>query len=152
MIGSIVGIIALSGCSKEVGTEAQLEQEVKELEQKVKEQQKVINQYQAKQKELDQKKKQESIEVAVIEPDTGKVIKKIKPEELGFFENIEDYEKRIADWVKDVARSENGYDKRMFPDKIGADGEVVKGTPRVILSEDELVNQIMDASDERGRG
>ncbi len=33
MIGSIVGIIALSGCSKEVGTEAQLEQEVKELEQ-----------------------------------------------------------------------------------------------------------------------
>ena len=151
MIGSIVGIIALSGCSKEVGTEAQLEQEVKELEQKVKEQQKVINQYQAKQKELDEKKKQESIEVAVIEPDTGKVIKKIKPEELGFFENIEDYEKRIADWVKDVARSENGYDKRMFPDKIGADGEVVKGTPRVILSEDELVNQIIEASDEGGK-
>ena len=150
MIGSIVGIIALSGCSKEVGTEAQLEQEVKELEQKVKEQQKVINQYQAKQKELDQKKKQESIEVSVVEPDTGKVIKKIKPAELGFFDNVKDYKKSITDWVKDVARSENGYDKRMFPDKIGADGEIIKGTPRVILSEDELVNQIIEASDEGG--
>ena len=150
MIGSIVGIIALSGCSKEVGTEAQLEQEVKELEQKVKEQQKVINQFQAKQKELDQKKKQESIEVSVVEPDTGKVIKKIKPAELGFFDNVKDYKKSITDWVKDVARSENGYDKRMFPDKIGADGEITKGTPRVILSEDELVNQIIEASDEGG--
>ena len=36
MIGSIVGIIALSGCSKEVGTEAQLEQEVKELDKRSK--------------------------------------------------------------------------------------------------------------------
>ena len=86
MIGSIVGIIALSGCSKEVGTEAQLEQEVKELENKVKEQQKVINQYEAEQKKLEEEKKQESIEVSVVEPDTGKIIKKIKPAELGFFE------------------------------------------------------------------
>ena len=91
---------------------------------------------------MDQKKKQESIEVSVVEPDTGKIIKKIKPAELGFFDNVKDYKKSITDWVKDVARSENGYDKRMFPDKIGADGEIIKGTPRVILSEDELVNQI----------
>ena len=118
---------------QEAGTEAQLEQEVKDLENKVNEQQKIINQYEAKQKKLDEKKKQQSIEVSVIEPDTGKIIKKIKPEELGFFENVEDYEKGITEWVKNVARSENGYDKRMFPDKIGSDGEVVKGTPRVIL-------------------
>lgn len=151
MIGSIVGIIALSGCSKEVGTEAQLEQEVKELENKVKEQQKVINQYEAEQKKLEEEKKQESIEVSVVEPDTGKIIKKIKPAELGFFDNVKDYKKSITDWVKDVARSENGYDERMFPDKIGADGEIIKGTPRVILSEEELVNQIVGASTKGGK-
>ena len=35
----------------------------------------------------------------------------------------------------------------MFPDKIGADGEVVKGTPRVILSEDELVKKMIEADE-----
>ncbi len=88
-MGSFVAfIVVLSGCSQEAGTEAQLEQEVKALEDKVKEQQKVINQYEAEKKKLEEQKKQEAIEVSVIEPDTGKVIKKIKPAELGFFENI----------------------------------------------------------------
>ena len=66
--------------------------------------------------------------------------------------NVKDYKKSITDWVKDVARSENGYDERMFPDKIGADGEIIKGTPRVILSEEELVNQIVGASTKGGQG
>ena len=152
LMGSFVAfIVVLSGCSQEAGTEAQLEQEVKELEDKVKEQQKIINQYEAEKKKLEEEKKQQAIEVSVIEPDTGKVIKKIKPAELGFFENEIEYEKSINDWVKDVARSEDGYDKRMFPDKIGADGEIIKGTPRVILSEEELINQILDASTKGGK-
>ncbi|WP_082191062.1 VanW family protein [Peribacillus loiseleuriae] len=148
LLGSLVGFIALSGCSKEVRNEQQLEQQIKELETKVKKQQKAIEQYQAN---LDQKEAKKAIEVAILEPNTGKVIKRINPMEMDFQKNVETYKKVISDWVKDLARSENGYDKRMFPDKIGADGVIIKGTPRVILSEDELVNRIMDASAKGGQ-
>lgn len=151
LISSLVGFMALSGCSKEVGNEKQLEQQVKELEKKVKEQEKVIEQYQAGQEQKGVEKKKESIEVSVLEPNTGKVIKKINPVEMGFQKNAEAYKKRITDWAKDLARSENGYDKRMFPDKVGADGNVMKGKPRIILSEEDLVNRIMDASVKGGQ-
>ena len=151
LVASLVGFIVLSGCSQAVGNDAQLEQQVKELEKKVKEQEKVIDKYEDQQKKLEEQKRQESIEVSVIEPNTGKVIKKIKPAKMGFTENAEAYKKEITEWVKDLARSEKGYDQRMFPDKIGEDGKIVKGSPRIILSEDELVGQILDASTKGGQ-
>lgn len=151
LIGSLVGFIALSGCSQTVGNEVQLEQQIKDLEKKVEDQQKVIDRYKAENNKLVEEKRQESIEVSVIEPNTGKVIKRLKPAQLGFFKNAKAYEKFITEWVKDLARSDNGYDKRMFPDKIEANGEVVKGTPRIILSEEVLVNQILDASTKGGK-
>lgn len=150
LLGSVAIILVLSGCSQEVGNQAHLEQQVKELEEKVKEQENVIKEYEETQKRLEEEIKQQSIEVSIIEPDTGKVIKKMKPAEMGFWEDAKAYKKVVTEWVKEIARSDDGYDQRMFPDKIGADGKVVKGKPRVILSEDDLVNEIMEASVEGG--
>lgn len=151
LLGSVTGILVLSGCSQAVGNQVQLEQQVKELEEKVKEQEKEIKDYKDKQKRLEDKIKQQSIEVSIIEPDSGKVIKKMKPADMGFIEDAKAYKKLVTEWVKELARSEGGYDQRMIPDKIGEDGKVVKGKPRIILSEDELVKEIMEASVEGGQ-
>lgn len=42
--------------------------------------------------------------------------------------------------------TEAGYDKRMVLDKVDADGQIIKGSPRIILKESELVNRIVEAS------
>ncbi|WP_371932022.1 VanW family protein [Mesobacillus subterraneus] len=43
-----------------------------------------------------------------------------------------------------------GYDQRMIPDKLGPDGQVIKGTPLIILEEAELVESIILASEKGG--
>ena len=153
LIGSLIGVFVLSGCSQEAANEQQqLEQQVQELEEKVKEQEKVIQQYKKVEEQRKEEEKLKAVEVSVVDPKTDEVIEKISPWKMGFHKSPEDYEKKITDLVEDLARSdEDGYDKRMVPDKIGADGKVIKGTARVILSEAELVDQIMDASTKGGK-
>lgn len=150
LLGSLVCFMVVSSCSKEVENEQKQAEQIIELKNKVKEQQKIIDQYQADQKKRE-REEQNTVEVSVIDPNSGKTIKIFKPIEMGYDKNAVEYKKRIKAWVKDLARSENGYDKKMFPDKLGTDGHIIKGTPRIILSEEELVKEIMDASEKGGQ-
>ena len=93
------------------------------------------------------------VHVNVIEPNTNKVLRTIVPEVLGFGTDDEKYKKEVAEWAKELARgtdSEPGYDQRNIPDRIDENGNIIKGKPTVVLEEAELVESILNASEEGG--
>ncbi|WP_163099391.1 VanW family protein [Peribacillus alkalitolerans] len=144
LAGSLIG---LTGCNKDIEAEKALERKIERLEKKVEELEKKLEE----QKTVDKVEEEEEVEevmITVMDPNTGKVLKEIIPIEMGYGQNKESYEKQIADWVRSLARS--SYDQRMVLDKIGANGEIIKGKPRVILSENQLVESIMGLSDKGG--
>jgi vancomycin resistance protein YoaR len=143
LTGSLIG---LTGCNEKTDKEKALEKKVTEL-------QKQIN----KEKESNgTAKKQEvhkPIVVNIVDPNTKTVIKTFVPKDLGYGTNIEKYKEEIEKWAKDKARGTQtvaGYDQRMIPDKIGANGLVIKGKPRQILEETELSEKIIQASAKGG--
>lgn len=87
--------------------------------------------------------------VNIVDPNSSEIIKTILPKDLGYETNFEAYKKEIEKLAYELARgteTEAGYDKRMILDKIDEDGQIIKGSPRIILKESELVARIMDAS------
>ena len=90
------------------------------------------------------------ITVTLKDPKTLEIIETIYPEQLGYDTNFEMYLTRVKNIAKDLARgSENsfGYDQQMILDRISEDGRIINGSPRIILKESELVDQILAASD-----
>jgi vancomycin resistance protein YoaR len=151
----VVSLIGLVGCSKETSKEEELEKKIAELEKKVEQERKEKEEALKEQEEKEKEKEQEEqvILVDVVDPNTQKVIKTINPVEMGYGTDNEKYKAEIETWVTGLARgSENtvGYDQRMIPDKIGLNGEIIKGKPRIILEESELVERIMSASEKGG--
>jgi vancomycin resistance protein YoaR len=152
----VVSLIGLVGCSKETSKEEELEKKIAELEKKVeqerKEKEAALKEQEEKEKEEEEQEEQ-VILVDVVDPNTQKVIKTINPVEMGYGTDYEKYKADIETWVTGLARgSENtvGYDQRMVPDKIGLNGEIIKGKPRIILEESELVERVMNASEHGG--
>jgi vancomycin resistance protein YoaR len=149
----VVSLIGLVGCSKATSKEEQLEKKIAELEKKIEEEQKEKEEALKEQEEKEKEAKEEEeqvIMVDVVDPNTKKVIKTINPVEMGYGTDNEKYKAEIESWVTELARgSDNsvGYDQRMIPDKIGKNGEIVKGKPRIILEESELVEKVMNASE-----
>jgi vancomycin resistance protein YoaR len=149
LIGSLA---VLAGCAEETAKEEKLEQKVSELEsqlQKEKEKQEQEKREQEKQAE----EEKEPAVVQVIDPNTKAVIKTFKPEEMGFEKDQEKYKQQISLWAKQLARGTDasvGYDKRMVPDRIDANGQIVKGNPRTILEESELTSKVIEASADGG--
>jgi vancomycin resistance protein YoaR len=154
----VFSLIGLVGCSKATSKEEQLEKKIAELEKKIEEEQKekeeALKEQEEKGKEAKEKEAKEEEEqvimVDVVDPNTKKVIKTINPVEMGYGTDNEKYKAEIESWVTELARgSDNsvGYDQRMIPDKIGKNGEIVKGKPRIILEESELVEKVMNASE-----
>ena len=87
--------------------------------------------------------------VNIIDPNTSRIIKTVSPKDLGYEDDFETYKKEIEKLAYELARgteTEAGYDKRMVLDKIDENGQVIKGSPRIILKEDELVARIIEAS------
>lgn len=93
------------------------------------------------------------VEITLIDPLTENVVKSFRPEEHGFEVSKEAYAGLLKKWAKEMARGNGGqigYDQKMTPDRIGANGEIVKGNPRIILDEAKLVEQILATSEDGG--
>jgi vancomycin resistance protein YoaR len=149
----VVALIGLMGCSQKTSKEEELEKKIAELERKIEQEQKekeeALKEQEEKEKEIEEEENQ-VIVVDVVDPNTKNVIKTFNPVEMGFGTDNEKYKAEIKAWVTELARgSENsvGYDQKMIPDKLGLNGEIIKGKPRIILEESELVEEVMNASE-----
>lgn len=144
----VVSLIGLIGCSQKTSKEEELEKKIAELEKKMEEELK--EKEEALKEQIEIEEEEQEIMVDVVDPNTKKVIKTINPVEMGYGTDNEKYKAEIESWVTELARGSEhsvGYDQRMIPDKIGKNGEIVKGKPRIILEESELVEKVMNASE-----
>ncbi len=95
----------------------------------------------------------EPVQLTVTDPNSGQVLKEFFPDELGYGTNDAGYESTVTQWAKEWARGKEGspgIDQRMVADKVDANGQIIKGQPRVVLDEKELVNRILTASAKGG--
>lgn len=95
------------------------------------------------------KKEKNPLVVNIVDPNSLEIIKTISPIDLGYETDFETYKKEIEKLAYELARgteTEAGYDKRMVLDKMDENGQIIKGSPRIILKESELVDRIVDAS------
>jgi vancomycin resistance protein YoaR len=137
LIGSLVG---MAGCAEKTEKEKAVEEKVTEPQQKPS---------QTPPKEPPKEEEPKPIMVNVIDPNTKSIIKSFLPVEMGFGTNNETYKNELEKWAKDLARgteTTTGYDQRMVLDKIDANGQIIKGKPRIILEESELVEKVITAS------
>lgn len=154
MLLLVAGFIGLAGCSQQSAKEKELEKKVAELEEKI-EKEKVEEEKQMEEKEKEEKEKEEAkpIVVDVIDPTTNSVIKSFTPLEMGYGTDDAKYkaelEKNAREWARGT-ETKPGFDKRMIPDKIDANGQIIKGTPLTILDEAELVEKVIQASAKGG--
>ena len=89
----------------------------------------------------------------LVDPMTSNVVKTFLPLELGYAMDFGAYVKEVEDMATELARgtaTSKGYDKKMVLDQIGDDGEIIKGSPMIILKESELVERILAASSTGG--
>lgn len=100
--------------------------------------------------ELDKRilEKEIPVSVDVVDPFTKEIIRTFIPREMDIDVNDEELIKELGKWAKELARGSEevkGYDQRMVLDKIGPDGQVIKGKPMVILNEAQLIESVMNA-------
>jgi vancomycin resistance protein YoaR len=152
----VASLIGLAGCSEKTLKEEELERKIaelqKQLEMKNNSKVEAIKRNQEETGKEDQEQA-DPIVVNVIDPHTKEVIKTFNPVEMGFGTNDEKYKIDIESWVKTLARgtdSQTGYDQRMILDKVGEDGQIIKGVQRIILEEKELWEKVMNASKNGG--
>jgi vancomycin resistance protein YoaR len=153
LISSLIGLV---GCAEKttVGKEAELKEKVTELEKQLEKQKaeeeaarKAAEEAEAKRKAEEEAKKPKVVNV--VDPSTKNIVKSLIPIEMGFGTNNEQYKQELEKWAKELARGTEttpGYDTKMIPDRIDANGQIIKDKPRVILEEAELVNKVIEAS------
>ena len=145
----LVFVVGLVGCQDRAEKEKNLEEKIVELEQRVEDLQQQVS-YEGPQPDAEEKGQESESVLKLIDPRTSKVVKTITPIVMGYEMDFNAYESEIEELAKDLARgtgSTPGYDKKMVLDKIGEDGQVIKGSPMVVLKESELVAKVMEASD-----
>ncbi len=99
-------------------------------------------------KESEEVKPKTSI-INIVDPNTKEVIKTFIPVNLGFGTEDDLYQQEMKNLAKNLARGTDvlpGYDRRMILDKLDSSGKIIKGSPRVILNETELVEKILAVS------
>lgn len=87
--------------------------------------------------------------VRLIDPRTLEIVQTINPKELGFESDFTFYQTQLKQMAKTLARgTENfiGYDQTMELDRVGENGQIIKGNVGIILKESELVTKIIEAS------
>jgi len=132
--------LGLAGCTEKPVKEKAVEEKVTEPKQ---------NSVQTPKGEPQKEEEPKPITVNVIDPNTKSIIKTFLPADMGFGTNNEAYKKELEKWAKDLARGTEttpGYDQRMVLDKIDSNGQIIKGKPRIILEESELVERVLTAS------
>lgn len=93
-------------------------------------------------------------QITLVHPHTFEVVGVIIPEQLGYESSLVQYIEWVEEYAKELAsgtETEAGIDQSMVLDRIGNDGQLIKGSPRVILKESELVDKILAASKKGGR-
>jgi len=152
IIGCLIG---LAGCAENTnGKEAELGNKVTELEKKLEEQKaaeeaarKAAEEAEAKRIAEEEAKKPKVVNV--IDSSTKTILKSLIPVDMGFGSDNEKYKQELEQWAKELARGTDttpGYDSKMILDKIDGNGQVIKGQPRVVLEEAELVTKVIEAS------
>lgn len=141
--------IGLAACSQPIAEKAGTENKVIEQDEKA------GSEDGTKEKEAAEQEEEEAqpIVVNVIEPTTQEVIRSLTPVEMGYGSDNEKFKAELEQWAHELARGNDatpGYDQRMIPDKLGPDGQVIKGSPLIILEESELVESIIHASEKGG--
>jgi len=132
--------LGLAGCTETSVKEKVVEEKVTAPKQ---------NPVQTPQEESQKDEEPKPITVNVIDPNTKSIIKSFLPVDLGFGTNNDAYKKELEKWAKDLARGTKttpGYDQRMVLDRIDSKGQIIKGKPRIILEESELVEKVLTAS------
>lgn len=93
------------------------------------------------------------VSIDVIDPFTKEIIRSFVPREMQYDVNEEAFREELEVWAKDLASGTDeakGYDQRMVLDRIGADGQIIEGNPRVILKESELVERVLAVVEKGG--
>ena len=134
-------MLGLVGCQDKAANDNKLEQEIQRHEEA---QQSVT---------YEQEQPIEPI-VELIDPVTQQMVQTISPKEFGFDTDPQAYHKQLEQLAKELARGTDtmtGYDQRMVLDRLGEEGQVIKGRPQTILKERELVERILEASTTGGQ-
>jgi vancomycin resistance protein YoaR len=150
IVGLLLGVfLGVAGCSWKSANEEKLDKKVAELEEKIEEEKR-----QAEEEiKVEQEEEVEPVVVNIIDPTTKTVLRSMNPAELGYGSDNVKYKAELEKWARELARGDGanpGYDQRMTLDKIGPDGQVIKGKPQRILEEAELVEKILLASEAGG--
>ncbi|HWK22343.1 MAG TPA: VanW family protein [Ureibacillus sp.] len=91
--------------------------------------------------------------IQLIDPNTNEIILSLDTDELGYPIDYGSYVKHIEQLAKNLAQGSDanvGYDERMILDKVGPNGNLIQGSPMVILKEKELVEKILAVSPDGG--
>lgn len=135
MMGFVfISVSMLTGCEEKPSSSADLEQPVEVVIDK-------------------DEQEMRPVPVTITDPNTLKVVATISPYQLAYDTDFELYKAEVEALAKELARGTEtsaGYDQPMVLDKIGEDGNIIKGTPRVILKESELVEKILAVSEQGG--
>ncbi|MBT2637888.1 MULTISPECIES: VanW family protein [unclassified Bacillus (in: firmicutes)] len=137
--------IGLAGCSESTAKKAETENKVNEQEGE----QETENADEGNEPVKEEEEAQ-PIVVNVIEPTTQELVRSLTPEKMGYGNDNARYRAELEKWARQLARGTDtkpGYDQRMIPDKLGPDGQVIKGNPLIVLEEAELVEKILEASE-----
>lgn len=137
----ICSLLGMAGCKEKAKTDkAIVEDKVTEPQQKPE---------QTPQEKPQKEEEPKPIVVNVLDPNTRSILETLLPVEMGFGTDNETFKKELEKWARDLARGTDdtkGYDQRMVLDKIGPNGQIIKGKPRIILEESELVEKVITAS------
>ena len=145
----MVGFLGFTGCSQQTSKKEDTDKKPTEQEHK-NENEKASEEKEQEEQEVEEP---EPVVVNVVEPTTQEVIKSLTPVEFGYGTDDEQYKAGLESWASELASGTEttpGFDKRMIPDKLGPEGQVIKGSPLIILEETELVESIIQASEKGG--
>ncbi|MFJ7952518.1 VanW family protein [Lysinibacillus sp. NPDC096418] len=135
----LICAMGLAGCQEKSEKEQTLEKKITDLEQQIEEIQKPVNYEQEDAQEV----------VNIVDPNTLEIIHTLSPQDLGYGEDFETYKKKIEQVAKELARGTGtvaGYDQRMVLDRMDEKGQIIKGSPMILLKESELVEKILAVS------
>lgn len=144
-----LSVCMLIGCREKSSNVADLDNEVSETEQRLA----VFSEGNLPNNEEKNEQVRSPIIITIMDPRTLEVVTTITPKQLEYETDFEVYQSKIKELAKQLARgtaTSSGYDQPMVLDKIGDDGQILKGNPRVILKESELVEKILSASKNGG--
>lgn len=148
----LIGVfLVTAGCSGQTAKEEELEKKAAELEKKI--EQETKHEEEQQEEQIEQEEEAEPVVVNIIDPTTQTLLRSLTPEELGYGVDNEKYKAELEKWARELARGDGtkpGFDQRMTLDKIGPDGQVIKGQPQRILEEAELVEKVFEASEAGG--